>query len=89
MKENTETHYNDGLIDVSYVDDFLFVVFVNIDGDCKVVSYDDNFFAPIDLLKAYRELWKESWNDDFEESFNGFKKWMLENGCPEEDLVED
>ena len=89
MKENTETHYNDGLIDVSYIDDFCFIVFVNIDGECKVISYDNNFFSPSDMLRAYRELWRESWNDDFEECFNGFKKWMLDNGCPEEDLVED
>ena len=67
------------------------IVFTNCDGATKVVGYDDNFFAPIDLLKAYRELWRSDWNMDDEKEvyIKKFKEWNILCGCNPEELEED
>lgn len=84
------SHYNDGLIDVRHIQEFCLVVFTNCDGDTKVVSYDDNFFSPIDLVEAYQMVWRADWNmDDEKASYTQkFKDWQIACGCDPEELEE-
>lgn len=83
--------YNDGMIAKIDIDEFCMVVLVNCDGDTQTVSYDSNFFAPIDILRAYRQLWKKEWNmdDELEDYIAKFKKHLAYQGAQESELEED
>ena len=92
----SETNYNDGYIDVhavaptpyGYFSEPL-VVFVNSDGDTKVVNEGDNFYSPKDLVEAYEELFRKADPDNEEtlqEGLTAFKAYLLEFGIEEEEL---
>ena len=85
------THYHDGLMNVQIIPDFGLWVFTNFEGDTKVVSYEDNFFSVVDMLKAYRELWKPGFTQEQEEPafFDAFKKWLVATGANEAELEDD
>lgn len=93
-KENTQTNYNDDVIDVHLASfDYTFgpyFVLVSCEGKSKIVSVDDNFFAPIDLVSAYRELFPEDWCEDREAELERrvarFKEWLIETGCDPDGL---
>ena len=91
FEEPDTEHYNDGMIDVRNITEFCMIVFTNCNGETKTIGYDDNFFAPIDLLKAYRELWRSGWNMDDEKEvyIKKFKEWNILCGCDPEELEED
>lgn len=74
-------HYNDKLIDVR--DTFNLVVFVNCDGKAATVGFDDNFFTPAELLRAYESLFDPSWNMDDEKPkyVAKFKRFLIKNGA--------
>ena len=86
-----ESHYNDGLIDARNIQEFCMVVFTNSNGETKTVSYDDNFFSPIELVNAYTSLWRKDWNMDDEKAsyVQKFKEWQIACGCNPEELEDD
>ncbi len=92
--EYTKINFNDDVIDVHLASfDYVFgpyFVLVNCEGKSKIVSVDDNFFAPIDLVKAYRELFPEDWCEDQEAELERrvarFKEWLVWTGCDPNDL---
>lgn len=97
-KENTQTDYNDDVIDVHLASfDYTFgpyFVLVSCEGKSKIVSADDNFFAPADLVRAYRELFPEGWyaedqEGEVEKRVAKFKEWLIETGCEPADLEEE
>lgn len=79
-------HYNDGLIDVRVIQDFCLTVFTSCDGRTKTVSFDSNFYAPMDLVEAYSQLFDPAWNEDKERRLNDFKTYLYACGCEQEDL---
>lgn len=87
MNVKQNEHYNDGLVDVTVIGEFSLVVFVNIDGDSKTVGFDTNFFVPKDLLDAYGEIFGKDWHVDVGPFLDGYRKYLIESGCPEEDLA--
>ncbi len=92
FEEPDREHYNDGMIDHRNIQEFCRIVFTNCDGDTKVVGYDDNFFAPIDLLKAYKSLISDEWglNDTEKETLiNNYKKYLVKTGVKPEELEEE
>lgn len=82
--------YNDGLIHLHIIDEFCMNVLVNRDGDCKTISYDDNFFHISDLPKAYAGLWRDDWYIDGEKPayVDRFKNWLIESGYAEKEDFE-
>lgn len=65
---------------MKFVDRFGLAVFVNCDGYTSVVDITDNFFTPMDLLRACETIASE--DDSL-----AFKKWLIEEtGCSEEDF---
>ena len=86
-------YYNDGLIDYrvsvfsKYSDDAL-AIFANIDGESKTVKINENLFAPIDLVKAYKELFKDDYADNKDEYVRAFCNYLIESGCDPEELEE-
>lgn len=81
-------HYNDGYIDMRVIDEFAMAVLTNSDGDCKTVGFDDNFFSPLDLVKAYRSLFKEEWGEDKDSFVSAFKDYLIATGCSAEEVEE-
>lgn len=81
-----EDHYFDGYIDVRVVRDLFLFSFVSAKGECKAISFDDNFFAPRDLLWAYNSLFQDDWGEDRAAFVEAFKQWLISNGCKREEL---
>lgn len=81
-------HYNDGLIDVRNIPEFNLWVFLDNDGHMEQVSYDDNFFAPIELVKAYRRLYGCHFLNDKSDYIGRFKLWLKSTGVESEKLAE-
>lgn len=84
-----EKHFNDGYVDFRVIDEFCMAVFANRDGDSKTVGFDDNFFSPIDLVKAYKDVFKEDWGEDKESFAAVFKAYLIACGCKAEEVEED
>ena len=81
-------HFNDGLIDVRFVDDMCLCVGVNVDGRAETVAIDDNFFTEVEILMLYRKLWNPAWNMEDEKAAHEeeFLDWLVENGADPEVL---
>ena len=81
-------HYNDGLIDVRFIDNMCLCVGVNVDGRAETVAIDDNFFTEVEILMLYRKLWDPAWNmDDEKDAYEEeFLEWLVENGADPEVL---
>lgn len=86
-----ESHYNDELIDARIIHEFYLWTFTNVDGETKTVPFDNNFFSPCDLVRAYKSLWGEDWNmDEDKPSYvQRFKEWLIATGCTAEELEDD
>jgi len=84
-------HYNDDMIDVRHIPEFCMMVLTNCDGDTKAVGYDGNFFAPIDIVEAYKSLWRSDWNMGEEKPLyvQKLKEWMIATGCQADELEEE
>lgn len=82
-------HFNDGLIDVRFVDGMCVCVGVNIDGKAEAIKIDDTFFSEADVLGLYRKLWDPGWNmDDEKAAYEAqFREWLVENGAKPEVLA--
>lgn len=96
-KQSTQIHYNDDVVDVYLASfDYMFgpfFVLVNCEGKSRTISVDDNFFAPIELVIAYRDLFPEGWCEDqdaeVERRVAKFKEWLVSTGCEPTDLEEE
>lgn len=94
--KKSETNYNDGYIDIHAIAPTPYgcfsdplVVFVNSDGDTKVVNEGDGFYSPKDLVEAYEELFTKADPDNkegLEEGLKEFKAYLLEQGVTKEEL---
>jgi len=88
---NDNNHYNDGLVDIRYIDEFALAVITNIDGNTQVIAYDTNWFTPLDIVQGYKNLWPGDWGEEEEkeEHIQKVKDWLIENGCTKEELEEE
>lgn len=85
MREpNTENHYCDSFVELFNSQEHCMWVMANCHGESEAISYDDNFYTPFDLLRAYRKLTK-----DDEASDEAFKKWLIDEAGCEPELLED
>ena len=84
-------YYNDGFIDYrisifsKYAEDAL-AIFANVDGESKTIKLDDNQFAPIYLVRAYKELFKDDYSDNKNDYIKAFCDYLVETGCDPEEL---
>ena len=81
-------HFNDGLIDVRFIDNMCLCVGVNVDGVAKTMDCSSNLFTEADLLRMYRSLWDPEWNMGDEKAAyeEEFRAWLVENGADPEVL---
>ena len=90
---NDEQHYNDGYVDIRDIPEFCLWTFTTDTRHTKTLCFDDNFYRPLDIVDCYRDMIalmdEERLNESVEELVNAVKAWMMENGCPEEELIED
>ncbi len=85
-----EKHFFDGFIDVRVIPEFCLVIFASIEGDVKTVSFDDNFFSPSDLIKAYKDLWRTSWGwYEADDCLKAYKDYLVACGVNPEELEEE
>ena len=87
-------HYNDGAVDIRDVPEFCMMALTSVDGRTTAVGYDDNFYHPTDLLRAYLKVYFEDGeliiDADAKEKLMRVKAWLVaSNGCEMEDLEED
>ena len=79
---------NDGLIDyrVAMFSSEPIAIFANADGESKTVRVDDNQFAPVYLVRAYKELFKDDYSDNKNDYIRAFCDYLIETGCDPEEL---
>ena len=92
--QKSQSHYNDGMVDyrlITPAGDSCFhcmAIFVNCSGDSKIIDTEDNFFSPLDLVKAYQKMFWKEWNMEGERAsyVEAFKKYLIRTGCPADEL---
>lgn len=96
---NTEIRYIDDIIlcevinFANYGDPI--IVFCNSEGATKTLDPTAWHFAPTDVIDAYKELVPSNYfeaEDEQEEihrRVEAFKKWMIDTGCPAEELEDE
>ena len=96
--QRSPNHYNDGCVDYRVIQGnskrrFFFGgigVFVSESGFSKAISLEDNFFAPIELVKAYRLAISTAIEESpIEDYVAAFKAYLIRTGCDPEDLIEE
>lgn len=95
-RQKSPKHYCDGVVDFHIIESknklgYFFstmAVFVSEAGYAKAVNCESNFFAPIDLVNAYRKALKFSAILDYpeEDYVNAFKAYLIRTGCKPEEL---
>lgn len=81
-------HYHDEYVDVRIIPEFCLAVFTGIDGKTSSVRFDDNFFSPSDLLKAYGEAMDGLSLPPAEKTqhMKAYGEYLIASGCSKEEL---
>lgn len=78
-KTNT-IHFNDGVIDVSFIEEFALAVFCSEDAQAATVRFDDNLFCgESDLVQAYKDVYESNpfcVEEEEERHVEQFRNWL-------------
>lgn len=74
-------NYRDDVIHIQFNECFNFWLVINCYGDTEAIDVTDNFFAPKDIVKAYRKLYEMVEGEQPDEGhLNPVKEWIKKIG---------